>query len=183
MSDNTHDFILGYRTALSAVASWSKKRRDLIPSGPYKAAMETPFEVLEVFLLKEAVKISKPVPEESDDKKDLSAPVGCTIQELQDNLPWGAHNYSQAFQAYGVPHRDFAHALLHVQKAVGKLAIAVDNGDHEEHPSAFFGPDDVDRFVADLVICALRLANTNPGRRINLQAAIEDRLALKFGKK
>jgi hypothetical protein len=106
--------------------------------------------------------------------------AGPSVRDMQDRMRWGAHSYSRAFQEYKVPHRDFAHALLHVQKAVGKLAIAVDDADHSEHVEGAFNPDSVDRFIADLVILAVRLANTCPGRRIDLEQAIEDRLSEKF---
>lgn len=104
------------------------------------------------------------------------------LREMQQTLPWGAHNYSQAFQSYPVPHRDFAHALLHVLKAAGKLSIAVDDADHSDTPEEAFKPESVDRFIADLVICAFRLANTCPGRVIDLQQAIEVRMGEKFPK-
>jgi hypothetical protein len=70
-------------------------------------------------------------------------------------------------------HKDFAHALLHVQKASGKLASAVNDA---EHGGSEFPPEEVDRYVADLVVCALRMANTCPGRTIDLQRAVEDRI-------
>lgn len=99
------------------------------------------------------------------------------ISELQATLPWGAHTYTEEFQQYGVAHRDFAHALLHVMKAAGKLAIAVDGADHVGPENAF--DPQLDRFLADLVICAARMANTCPGRVIDLEAAVEKRIKQK----
>jgi hypothetical protein len=73
-------------------------------------------------------------------------------------------------------HKDFGHALLHVQKAAGKLAAVVNDA---EHGGSEFKPEEVDRFVADLVVCALRMANTCPNRCIDLQRAVEDRIQQK----
>ena len=73
-------------------------------------------------------------------------------------------------------HKDFGHALLHVQKAAGKLAAVVNDA---EHGGSDFPADQVDRYVADLVVCALRMANTCPGRTIDLQTAVENRIETK----
>lgn len=104
-----------------------------------------------------------------------------SIRDLQDKLQtWGAHSYTPEFQAYGVRHRDFAHALLHVLKAAGKLSCAVDQADHDREASAYMAPERVDRFLADLVVCAVRMANTCPGRKVDLEAVIRARLDSKF---
>jgi hypothetical protein len=95
-----------------------------------------------------------------------------TIRELQTQLPWTVH-YHRDFRSSPMAHKDFAHALLHVQKASGKLAAVVNDA---EHGGSDFKPEDVDRFIADLVVCALRMANTCPGRTIDLQRAVEDRI-------
>jgi hypothetical protein len=98
-----------------------------------------------------------------------------TIRELQTRLPWTVH-YHRDFRSSPMTHKDFAHALLHVAKATGKLAAVVNDA---EHGGSEFLPEEVDRFVADLVVCALRMANTCPGRTIDLQRAVEDRIELK----
>lgn len=98
-----------------------------------------------------------------------------TIRELQTQLPWTIH-YSRDFRASPMSHKDFGHALLHVAKACGKLAAVVNDA---EHGGSEFKPDDVDRYVADLVVCALRMANTCPGRTIDLQRVVEDRIETK----
>ena len=59
--------------------------------------------------------------------------------------------------------KNFAHALLHVQKACGKLAAVVNDA---EHAGSEFKADEVDCYVADLVVCALRMANTCPVGRL-----------------
>jgi phospholipid N-methyltransferase len=102
-------------------------------------------------------------------------PKDLTIRELQTQLPWTVH-YHHDFRASPVAHKDFAHALLHVFKAAGKLASVVNDA---EHGGSDFKHEEVDRFVADLVVCALRMANTCPGRTIDLQRAVEDRIQTK----
>lgn len=98
-----------------------------------------------------------------------------TIRQLQTQLPWTVH-YHRDFRSSPMSHKDFAHALLHVQKAAGKLASVVNDA---EHGGSEFKPEQVDRFVADLVVCALRMANTCPGRNIDLQRAVEERIVSK----
>ena len=95
-----------------------------------------------------------------------------TLRELQTQLPWTVH-YHRDFRASPMTHKDFGHALLHIMKATGKLATIVKDA---EHGGADFKPEDVDKYVADMVVCALRMANTCPGRTIDLQRAVEDRI-------
>lgn len=99
--------------------------------------------------------------------------VDKTIRELQSSLPWTAH-YHRDFRISPMTHKDFGHALLHIVKAAGGLATIID---HAEHGGSDFKPEEVDKFVADMVICALRMANTCPGRHIDLQRVVEDRIA------
>jgi hypothetical protein len=86
------------------------------------------------------------------------------MRTLQQILPWGLP-YSDDFRATPMEHKDFAHALAHVAKATGALFALVDDLDHGRHvnwnPRAFL---DYRKYVADLVICALRIANTMPGQ-------------------
>lgn len=98
-----------------------------------------------------------------------------TIRELQTQLPWTVH-YHHDFRATPMSHKDFAHALLHVTKACGKIATVINDA---EHGGSDFKPEEVDNYVADLVVCALRMANTCPGRIIDLQKAVEVRLESK----
>lgn len=77
-------------------------------------------------------------------------------------------------------HKDFGHALLHIHKAGGKLASILDEAEH----AGFDWADptkraDVEKYVADMVICALRMATTCPDGQIDLQRAVETRLAAK----
>lgn len=98
-----------------------------------------------------------------------------TLRTLQTTLPWTTH-YHHDFRASPMTHKDFGHALLHVTKACGKIAAAVNDA---EHGGSEFKPEEVDRYVADLVVCALRMANTCPGRTIDLQRAVVDRIEQK----
>ena len=98
-----------------------------------------------------------------------------TLRELQTQLPWTIH-YHRDFRSSAMTHKDFGHALNHVHKAAGKLSAEVDDA---EHGGSDFAPGDVDKLVADLVVCALRMANTRPGRPIDLQRAVEDRIESK----
>lgn len=99
-------------------------------------------------------------------RRDLS------LRELQTQLPWTVH-YHHDFRASPMAHKDFGHALLHIMKAAGKLAAVVNDA---EHGGSEFTEPEVDRYVADFVVCALRMANTCPGRVIDLQRAVEDRI-------
>lgn len=98
-----------------------------------------------------------------------------SLRELQASLPWTSHSHRD-FRANPITHKDFGHALLHVHKAGGKLAELVDVAEHKGHD---FNHADVEKYVADLVICAMRMANTCPNGAIDLQAAVERRLTAK----
>ena len=102
-----------------------------------------------------------------------------TLRELQSSLPWTGH-YHRDFRATPMTHKDFAHALLHVHKAGGKLAAIVNDA---EHGGVRWGDEairgEVGKYVADLVVCALRMANTCPDGQIDLQRAVEDRITNK----
>ena len=89
-------------------------------------------------------------------------------------------HYHRDFRATPLTHKDFAHALLHIHKAGGKLASILDEAEHGGYNWA--DPEkraDVEKYVADMVICALRMATTCPDGQIDLQRAVESRLAAK----
>lgn len=102
-----------------------------------------------------------------------------TIRELQTKLPWTIR-YSEDFRKSPLTHKDFAHALHHVSKAAGKLHGFADDMDHNRTLAdspiirAEFG-----KYIADLVVCALRLANTFPGGVLDLQTATVTRIETK----
>lgn len=97
------------------------------------------------------------------------------LRELQTNLPWSI-KYSQDYRLNPQSHKDFAHAVLHVTKAAGKLAAIIDDLDHRRDSEDFGRIKD---YLADLVICALRMANTTPGGVIDLERAVIDRIESK----
>jgi hypothetical protein len=102
-----------------------------------------------------------------------------TLRELQTNLPWTIR-YSRDFRSSPTTHKDFAHALHHVSKAAGKLHALADDMDHDREVA-----DDSTlrerhaKYIADLVVCALRLANTFPGGVVDLERAVVDRIETK----
>lgn len=99
-----------------------------------------------------------------------------TIKELQEHLgrSWGMGTYSEEFKDCGLEHKNFEHALLHITKASGKLAAMVEAADHKDAP--LFPRGKARKYVADLVICAIRMAKMVPGGEINLQEAVLERL-------
>lgn len=68
---------------------------------------------------------------------------------------------------------DTSHALMHMTKALGKVASALNDAEHEQRaPRA----EEVQKYLADLVICAARFAHGV----VDLDAACSARLAEKF---
>lgn len=99
------------------------------------------------------------------------------IKELQRALPWGAHDYTAEFNARTDPARDFEHAHGHVGKALGGLF------EHVIDAHAHAGTIDREKAIkklADIVICAMRMANTMPGGVVDLDEAVRARLTEKF---
>lgn len=104
-----------------------------------------------------------------------------SLREMQVNLPWTIR-YSRDFRASPATHKDFAHALHHVSKAAGHLHALADDMDHDRQIA-----DDPQlreryaKYVADLVVCALRISNTFPGGVVDLQSAVLQRIETKNG--
>lgn len=104
------------------------------------------------------------------------------LRFLQNELPriWTDELYSEEFKASRPKTRDFQHTLLHVMKTVGKLATMVEEVDHG---NASFDYKEVEKYLADVVICTIRLAIKNPSGTIDLEQAIFDRIEKKMGVK
>lgn len=105
------------------------------------------------------------------------------IKDLQTSLPWTI-KYSQDFRSSPQTHKDFAHTCHHVSKAMGHLHALADDMDHDREIAA--DPtlrDRYGKYIADLVVCALRMANTFPGGILDLEAAVIDRIESKNGVK
>lgn len=91
------------------------------------------------------------------------------IKKLQDevNARWGSQDYNLCHVS------DTSHALVHMTKALGKIASAVNDAEHEQRaPKA----EEVEAYLADLVICAARFAHGV----VDLDVACAARLAAKF---
>jgi hypothetical protein len=130
----------------------------------------------------------------SNDTKTMDKWTATRVREglrvLQERMPWGAHDYTAQFQARGDEHRDANHATLHVLKAAGKLAAVVEEFDHTEPFSQSNDPErghdaealqaQAAKALADLVICAARIADRWPGGPLDLGAAVVQRIAGKF---
>lgn len=102
-----------------------------------------------------------------------------SLRELQLRLPWTI-KYSRDFRANPQTHKDFGHAVVHATKAIGRLASLVDDMDHDMDvaltPSL---QQNYEKYLADLVICAIRMANTFPGKMIDLEKAVVERIESK----
>jgi hypothetical protein len=102
-----------------------------------------------------------------------------SLREMQLNLPWTIR-YSQDYRTSPITHKDFAHALHHVSKAAGRLHGLADDMDHDRQLA-----DDPNlrnqygKYIADLVICALRCSNVFPGGVIDLQHTVQQRIKQK----
>jgi hypothetical protein len=104
-----------------------------------------------------------------------------SLRFLQTNLPWTI-KYSRDFRANPQTHKDFAHAVLHASKAVGHLAGLADDMDHDREVAADASLGERHgKHIADLVVCALRMANTFPGRVLDLGALTVERVEGKNG--
>jgi hypothetical protein len=99
-----------------------------------------------------------------DSTETIEPTMDIGVSEVQAAVAelWNLNGYSAAFKGNELESRDFAHALLHVTKAAGQLATVVDNLDHGVLLEVT--PHDVMLKLADLVICAARMANTLPDR-------------------
>ena len=92
------------------------------------------------------------------------------IKTLQDEV-----NSRWELQVNNPCHRsaDANHALVHMVKAIGKVASALNNAQHENRE--LFSCE-VSSYLADIVICAARFSH----KITDLDAACEKRLAEKF---
>lgn len=95
------------------------------------------------------------------------------LKKLQDevNRRWGSQDYNLCHTS------DTNHAFVHMVKALGKMASAVNDAEHENRAPR---SDEVAKFLADLVICATRFAY---GASVDLDAACIERLVEKFPEK
>ena len=92
------------------------------------------------------------------------------LKTLQNevNARWGSQDENLCHTS------DANHALVHMTKALGKLAAAVNDAEHEggRKPTA----EETSKYLADLIICAVRFADGV----VDVDAACTKRLAEKF---
>lgn len=93
-----------------------------------------------------------------------------SIKKLQDdvNAGWRIQNDNPCHQS-----NTTSHALVHMTKALGKIASALNDAEHER---SSLSESDVGKYLADLVICASRFAHGV----VDLDTACAARLAEKF---
>jgi hypothetical protein len=101
-----------------------------------------------------------------------------TLTEIQKQLPWGKP-YSEKFNALDLPYKDFQHAIQHTMKALGKLSAIIEDADHGQ--GLFFPKEEVEKYLADVVICAIRAASVTPVIPINIEEAVIRRIEAKNG--
>src|SRR5437870_880007 len=96
------------------------------------------------------------------------------LKALQDQLPvWNIERTTE-FDLSNNNYRMFQHALMHIIKATGKLADMIDNADHSIYP-AFIQPE-ISKLLADIVICAIKMANVTPTDKVQLDKWVIKRI-------
>jgi hypothetical protein len=100
-----------------------------------------------------------------------------SLSNLQRLLNW-TDTYSPEFRDSKIAHKDFQHAHLHIVKAIGKLAVLIEDRDHKSDAPIIKA--EVEKYLADIVICALRMADVSPCGRLDLQKAVQDRMGVKM---
>jgi|SRR6185369_3143902 len=105
------------------------------------------------------------------------------IKRLQDGLKklWTNELYSETFNASPVKHKDFDHALKHVRKAAQALENMTEAVDHSDE--VVHDPAAIRKYIADIVISAIRLANVSPAGEVDVEKAIFDRIEQKMDAK
>jgi hypothetical protein len=102
------------------------------------------------------------------------------LKLLQEGLKklWTNELYSEKFNASPLKHKDFDHALKHVFKAASRLMEMTEEIDHSEME---LDPAAVRKYLADLVISTVRLANVNPSGELDIELAVFERIERKMG--
>lgn len=103
-----------------------------------------------------------------------------TMSDLQEAVAkgWTGELYSDEFKARQSIYKDFDHALKHVRKAAAALESMTEKSDHG---AVWDGRDQIQKYIADIIISAARLANVCPiGGFIDLDMAVITRLREKI---
>lgn len=105
------------------------------------------------------------------------------LKLLETELPkiWTQDHYSKAFNESSSPYKDFQHAGLHVGKALKKLENMIEEADHVDNPLSCFKKEEVEKYLADIVISVVRMALKNPNGPVDLEKAIRERVLDKMG--
>jgi hypothetical protein len=106
------------------------------------------------------------------------------LKFLQDTLAklWTDELYSEQFKNSPSKYKDFDHALKHVRKAAQALENMTEEADHAGAEKIFEQPA-IEKYVADIVISAIRLANVAPTGVLDVEKAVLDRIERKMGMK
>jgi hypothetical protein len=104
------------------------------------------------------------------------------LKLLQEELPklWTDELYSEQFKNSPSVYKDFDHALKHVRKAAQELENMTEDADHHGWAGKF-DKAALAKYLADVVICAVRLAIVSPAGPIDLEKAVLDRIERKMG--
>lgn len=93
---------------------------------------------------------------------------------------WTLDEYSPQFRKDKCGYRDFRHTVAHLFKAVGRLNEMVEASDHRGDTDAFDSAD-VRKYLADIVICAVRCSIVAPKEEIDVEGAVYARMKEKMG--
>lgn len=169
---------VGFCYALNTRGSWHSRPKDDYmrepePSGGPLYYFESPERAMDTFRV--LAKETRP----EGDLQIMAVPGDVkhvTLSEIQKELAktWTLESYSEEFKAGKLPYRDFDHSLKHVMKATGKLVEMVEEADHGHESS--FKTQKVAKYLADLVICAVRMASKYPYGEIDIESAVMARI-------
>lgn len=103
------------------------------------------------------------------------------LKRLRDALVkvWTLDSYGKTFQKYPVSYRDFDHTLKHVDKARAKLSMMTEEADHFDGME--FDKAEIEKYIADIIISTVRLAEVAPCGPIDIDKAVYKRMVTKMG--
>lgn len=103
------------------------------------------------------------------------------LKQLQEAIEkaWTQNGYSEEFNKSPSKYKDFDHALKHVIKATAKLVSITEEADHDGVVVNLLD-DAIKKYVADLVISTVRLANTCPLGKFDIEEAVRTRMLVKM---
>lgn len=104
------------------------------------------------------------------------------LRFLQQQLRklWTDELYSEEFRARKSSYKDFDHALKHVRKAAQTLENMTEEADHSGSLQVFEAAA-LKKYIADILISTVRLANTTPLGVVDLEQSVLERIERKMG--